>query len=71
MKPEVYQNNIENPSVCHRKHSMSIAKTDWLVLFRKVIAVFLTVIIKIEIHLGTKCRVKEGNANSNLCALNS
>jgi hypothetical protein len=47
MKPEVYQNNIENPSVCHRKHSMSIAKADWLILFRKVISVFLTVIIKI------------------------
>jgi hypothetical protein len=49
---------------------MSVAKTDWLILLRKVIAVFLTVIRKIEIYPGTKCRVKEGNANSNLCALN-
>jgi hypothetical protein len=46
MKAEVYQNNNENPSVCHRKHSMSIAKAEWLILFTKVIAVFLTVIKK-------------------------
>jgi hypothetical protein len=50
---------------------MSIAKIDWLILFRKVIAVFLTIIRKIEIYPGTNCRVKEGNANSKLCALNS
>jgi hypothetical protein len=49
---------------------MSIAKTDWLILFRKVTVVFLTVIRKIEIYPGTKCRAKEGNANSSLCALN-
>jgi len=49
---------------------MSIAKTDWLILFRKVITVFLTVIRKIEIYPGAKCRGKEGNVNSNLCASN-
>jgi len=49
---------------------MSIAKTDWLILFRKLIAVFLTAIIKIERYPGTKCRVKESNANSKLYALN-
>jgi hypothetical protein len=49
---------------------MSVAKTDWLILSRKVIAVFLRVIKKIEIYPGIKCRVKEGNVNSNLWALN-
>jgi hypothetical protein len=40
LKPEIHINNIKIQFVLHNKHSVSIRKTNWLMLFGEIITVY-------------------------------